>query len=469
MSVGRKMAGVGATQIAEFGLQLLTPVVLVRVLDADVFAAYRWVWLLAGTVAAIAPLGMIVSLFYYLPKAEPKAKLQYITQTLVHLLVMALLMVGAAWLLQQHLPGEAGLFAAHGPWLMGFTVAWVVGMLLDQLPTADERVRWQMALSIGLAVVRSAALVFAAWHWQTLEAILYVLCAFVLLKLALMAFYVVKHHGHHDWQRERLNEHVAHAWPLGLGTVLFGLRRQSEQWLVAALFSPLQFAAFSIAATLAPVMLMARRSVGLVLMPGMSRAQGRGDLQAMLVANQKGNLIVAVFMAPVLAVVAVYADVLIGLVYTSEYIDAANVLRVFVLMWLLQIIDFNSLVVMMKEGGYLSKINAPLVLVSVAVSFGGASLFGLPGAALGGVVATYIERFFLARRLAVRLGVPFHRIQPWGITAGISMISIVAAVLSRFGLRALGFGDVVAMVAVGATFFAVGCIAAKYRVSRIDE
>lgn len=469
MSVGRKMAGVGATQIAEFGLQLLTPVVLVRVLDADVFAAYRWVWLLAGTVAAIAPLGMIVSLFYYLPKAEPKAKLQYITQTLVHLLVMALLMVGAAWLLQQHLPGEAGLFAAHGPWLMGFTVAWVVGMLLDQLPTADERVRWQMALSIGLAVVRSAALVFAAWHWQTLEAILYVLCAFVLLKLALMAFYVVKHHGHHDWQRERLNEHVAHAWPLGLGTVLFGLRRQSEQWLVAALFSPLQFAAFSIAATLAPVMLMARRSVGLVLMPSMSRAQGRGDLQAMLVANQKGNLIVAVFMAPVLAVVAVYADVLISLVYTSDYIDAANVLRVFVLMWLLQIIDFNSLVVMMKEGGYLSKINAPLVLVSVAVSFGGASLFGLPGAALGGVVATYIERFFLARRLAVRLGVPFHRIQPWGITAGISMISIAAAVLSRFGLRALGFGDVVAMVAVGATFSAVGCIAAKYRVSRIDE
>lgn len=458
MSVGRKMAGVGATQIVEFGLQLLTPVVLVRVLDADVFAAYRWVWLLAGTVAAIAPLGMIVSLFYYLPKSEPKAKLQYITQTLVHLLVMALLMVGAAWLLQQHLPGEAGLFAAHGPWLMGFTVAWVVGMLLDQLPTADERVRWQMALSMGLAVVRSAALVFAAWYWQTLEAILYVLCAFVLLKLALMAFYVVKHHRHHDWQRERLNEHVAHAWPLGLGTVLFGLRRQSEQWLVAALFSPLQFAAFSIAATLAPVMVMARKSVGLVLMPSMSRSEGRGDLQAMLKINQQGNLVVSAFMSPLLAVVAVYADVLVGWVYTSQYLEAANVLRVFVALWFLQMIDMNALVVMLKEGAYLSKINFPLLALSIAFSYFGANFFGLPGAALGSVIATYVERLLLARRIAERLDVSIFRVQPWMKTSALAFISLVSIAGIRYGLDVLGMSSfksmiLLAMIATGFGLF----------------
>ncbi|MEK8085855.1 oligosaccharide flippase family protein [Aquabacterium sp. A3] len=461
MSVGRKMAGVGATQIVEFGLQLLTPVVLVRVLEADVFAAYRWVWLLAGTVAAIAPLGMIVSLFYYLPKAESKAKLQYITQTLVHLLMMALLMVGAAWLLRQHLPGETGLFAAHGPWLVSFTVAWVVGMLLDQLPTADERVRWQMALSIGLAVVRSAALVFAAWHWQTLEAILYVLCAFVLLKLALMAFYVARYHRHHDWQKARLTEHLGHAWPLGFGTVLFGLRRQSEQWLVAALFSPLQFAAFSIAATLAPVMVMARKSVGLVLMPSMSRSQGRGDLQAMLKTNQQGNLVVSAFMGPMLAVVAVYADVLVGWVYTTQYLDAANVLRVFVVLWLLQMIDMNALVVMLKEGAYLSKVNFPLLALSVTVSYLGAKFFGLPGAALGSVLATYVERILLAKQIAKRVGISIYAVQPWLKTGSLALLSLALVAASRYALDRFGVNVVYAMVLVAALASGVGFILAK--------
>lgn len=462
MSVGRKMAGVGATQIVEFGLQLLTPVVLVRVLEPDVFAAYRWVWLLAGTVAAIAPLGMIVSLFYFLPKAEPRAKMQYITQTVVHLLLMAVLMASAAWLMSQHLPGEAGLFAAHGPWLLGFTVAWVAGMLLDQLPTADERVRWQMALSIGLAVVRSAALVFSAWYWQTLQAILYVLCAFVVLKIALMVFYVLRYHRQHDWRRERLNEHVAHAWPLGLGTVLFGLRRQSEQWLVAALFSPLQFAAFSIAATLAPVMVMARKSVGLVLMPSMSRSQGRGDLQAMLGINQQGNLVVTAFMSPVLAVVAVYADVLVGWVYTSQYLDAANVLRVFVALWFLQMIDMNALVVMLKEGTYLSKVNLPLLVLSVAVSYVGARFFGLPGAALGSVLATYVERFLLARRIGKRIGISIYAVQPWLMTGFLALSSVALVAGFRYISVAFGVSLLVSVISASCVASGVGIYLAKH-------
>ena len=100
MSVARKMAGIGITQIVEFGLQLLTPVVLVRLLDADVFASYRWLLLLVGTMAAIAPLGMIISLFYFLPRVEAKAKLQFILQAAAHLFLMACLLICGAWMLR---------------------------------------------------------------------------------------------------------------------------------------------------------------------------------------------------------------------------------------------------------------------------------------------------------------------------------------------------------------------------------
>lgn len=467
MSLARKMAGVGLTQIVEFGLQLLTPVVLVRLLDADVFASYRWLLLLVGTMAAIAPLGMIISLFYFLPRVAPRAKLQFILQAAAHLFLMACLLAGGAWVLRAYLPGEGGLFTEHGLWLMGFAVAWVVGVLLDQLPTADERVLWQMVLSIGLIVVRTLVLVWVAWRWQSLAAILYALCAFVLLKLALLAWYAVRFHRQHDWQRGRLKEHVAHAWPLGLGALLFNFRRQLEQWLVAAMFTPLQFAAFSIAAALAPVMVMARKSVGLVLMPGMSRAQDRGDLQSMLKVNQAGNLVVTAFMSPLLAVVAVYADVLVVWAFTDQYQDVANVLRVFVALWFLQMIDFNALVVMLSEGGYVSRINAPLLVLALAASYVGAKMWGLPGAALGSVVTTYIERILLARRLALRLNTTFYRVQPWRATVGMSVVALASCLACRWGATALALPPLVAMMGTGVVFGFAGLLMAKKLVKEL--
>ncbi len=443
------MAGVGATQMIEFGLQLLTPVVLVRVLDAEVFAGYRWVWLLASTVASIAPMGMVVSLFYFLPRSPARAKLQFIVQTAVHLLGMTALMAATAWAWRDMLPGEQGLFGQHGWALAAFVVLWGLGSLLDQLPTADERVRWQMAVSVGLAVVRSAALVGAAWHSQTLAAILYVLLAFVVLKLGLLLYYVLRFHSQHDWAAERARAHAAHAWPLGAGTVLFGLRRQVEQWMVAAMFSPVQFASFSIAATLAPVMLMARRSVGLVLMPSMSRAESQGDLKAMLRANQSGNMVVARFLSPLLAAVAIHADTIVNFIYTTQYTDAANVLRVFVVLWFLQMIDLNALVVMMREGNFVSKINLPLLALAAAGSYAGAQAFGLPGAALGSVCSTYLERVLLARRLSAKVGVPLREFQLWG-----KVLLLALTCLIGFGLLRLAAGSLHAhpMLSSGAAF-----------------
>ena len=53
--------------ITDFAVQLVTPVVLVRVLDETGFGAYRLLWLAAATLLAIVPLGMSGTLLYFRP------------------------------------------------------------------------------------------------------------------------------------------------------------------------------------------------------------------------------------------------------------------------------------------------------------------------------------------------------------------------------------------------------------------
>ena len=48
-------------------LQLLVPVLLARLIDAQEFGAYRLLWLSANTVLALAPLGLPRGLFLFVP------------------------------------------------------------------------------------------------------------------------------------------------------------------------------------------------------------------------------------------------------------------------------------------------------------------------------------------------------------------------------------------------------------------
>lgn len=451
-SLERRAFSLGSANALDYALQFLLPVVLARALDVDSFGQYRLLWLAVSTVAVLAPLSMPQSLYYFMPRSDAAGKRLYLNQTLLFLCSTALI---GAWALSSLNPWQPASLAGltdHVFLVPLFTFLWIVALLLDLLPTVEERVEWQAKVIVGLSGLRAVSLCVAAIATGEFVPVLWTLVAFVLFKLVLLVSYIHRYHG---WggpflKRKAFAEQVKYAAPFGVSSSLYGLRSQADQWVAAALFSIHQFAAFSVSAVIGPLIYICRQSVNHVFLPSMSRLEASGDVSGMLALNSRANVMVAVLVYPALAFAFLFAGDIVTLIYTASYIEAAPVMQVYVLGLAGLVVELNSVMLVLREGPFTLRNNALLLAVSIGVSWQAALSFGLPGAAAGSVLAVYLDRLRTVRRISHKTGIPIVRMQDWGTLGLLATLAAFSALVAWTGAQWLVAGHgAVARLATG--------------------
>ena len=445
--LARRALSLGAVKAFDQAMQFLLPIVLVRCLDAHTFGEYRLLWLVVGTVMALSTLNMCGVLFYFLPRADARKRRLYVHQTLLYLLGSGLVCAWAVSSWNPLLPAAAGQLAGYGALVPAFVGLWIFACLLDYLPTVDERIGWQARATLGVSGLRVALLAAGAWLTSDLRVMLWLLLVVVAAKIALLGYYVHRHHGlGRPWfERASFGEQFRHAAPLGASAALYSLRGQSDQWVAASLFALSSFAAFSVAAIVGQVVHLFRHSVMEAFLPSMSRMHAAGDTRGTLEMNSRANVIVGTLLFPLLAIAFVFADEIITLVYTRAYAPAAPVMRVYVVAMICMVIEMGSMVLLLRQGPFSLGVSALILPVSIAVSWGGAHVFGLPGAAAGSALAIYVDRALMLRQVSRHTGISVAKLQDWGS-------------LSRALLAAAGCG-VFAWWVVGAFLYGAGPLA----------
>lgn len=416
----------------DYAIQFLLPVVLVRSLSAESFGQYRLIWLVVMTVMAVVPMAMPHSLYYFLPRSDASAKRLYVHQTLLYMVFVGL--IGGCLISPWNpiKPDSLQWFSEYGVLLPCLMLFWAAASLLDLLPTIDERVVWQAKITISLSVLRAITLGAAAYLSGDLRILVWVMVGFALIKLLILVGYIAVTLGFSSpWvRRDSITEQLRYAVPFGISDTLYGLRGQADQWVAASLFSLQSFAAFSIAGVLGPMVNLFRVSVNHVFLPSMSRLQAANDVQGMLELNSRANIMVAALVYPMLAFAFVYAEALLSLVYTATYVEAAPVMRVYIISLAALVVELASLTLLLREGKFVLRLNLMVVVLSITMSWFGAQQFGLAGAALGSVLAIMLDRFATLRRLQIRTATPFGRLQDWSSLGLLMLFSIIAAFLS---------------------------------------
>jgi len=431
----RRALSLGAAKAFDYAMQFLLPVVLVRCLDTVTFGEYRLLWLAVGTLMYIATFNMPQSLYLFLPRSNARLKRLYINQTLVFLCFSGLV---CAWLVSPWnpwLPAALLPLAHYGPLVPAFIALWLLAFMLDFLPTVDERVSWQARVSITLSALRVVILGVGAYYSGSMEVLLWLLLAFVVLKLAVLLGYIARHHGLHRPLLEKavFKDQVSQAAPIGFSIALFGMRWQLDQWIAAHLFSLASFAAFSVAGTLGQLVNVFRSSVNEAFLPSMSRLQAAGDARGMLELNSRANVMVGVLLYPILAFTFVFAEEIISVVYTADYLQAAPVMRLYILAFAVMVIEVGSVMLLLSQGKFAMRLNLVLLAVSGAASWTAAAHFGLVGAAAGGVLSIYLDRAATLRRIAARTGIPLRELQDWrGL--GLAIVYAALAALLAWGV-----------------------------------
>jgi O-antigen/teichoic acid export membrane protein len=455
----RRALSLGAVKAFDHAMHFLLPIVLARSLDAHTFGEYRLLWLAVGTLMTLATLNMAGGLYYFVPRSDAKNKRLYIHQTLLYFAGAGLL---CAWLVSPWnllAPQAVRPLGAYGWLVPAFVGLWFLASLLDVLPTVEEKIRLQAYATVSVSLLRTAMVALGAWVTGSLEAILWLLLALAVIKLAMLLVYIEARHGlGRPWFSRRLFAgQFRHCAPFGVSSALYALRGQSDQWIAASLFALSSFAAFSIAALVGQVVHIFRHSVMEAFLPSMSRLQAAGDLRGMMEMNRRGNAIVGLLLYPLLAMAFAFAEEIITIVYTPAYLEAAPVMRVYIVGMAVMVIETGSVTLLLREGPFALRTNVVALAFSLAVSWTGAHLAGLPGAALGSVLAVYLDRAILLRRVAQRTGIPFARIQDWRALAG-SLAGAAASAALAWALvhRFLEDSGPLARVVAGGAILAAG-------------
>ena len=432
-SLERRALSLGSANAIDFALQFALPIVLTRTLEPHAFGEYRLLWLAVSTLMLIAPMNMAAALYYFLPRSDAPTQRTFINQTMVFLVGAGIVSAWALSLWNPFLPGKLeGILEANAVVVPAFVLAWVFASILDVMPTADERVGWQAKAIVSLAAVRAVALSAVAIATQELAPVLWTLLAFAIFKAGLVVIYVARFHGLKGpiAKRDTFKAQAQQAAPFALSGMLHGIRMQADQWIAAALFTVTMFASFSVATVLAPIVQVFRQSVNNVFLPQMSRLQSAGDIPAMLALNNRANGMVALLAYPLLAFAFVFAEDIIALIFTRTYLDAAPVMRLYVVGLVAFVVEIVSILFVLKEGPYAARVNAIVLVVALPLSLYGAMEWGLMGAAAGSVAAVYIERILSLARISRLTNTRFSKLQDWLMLGSILGAAAAAALIA---------------------------------------
>jgi O-antigen/teichoic acid export membrane protein len=426
MTLRRSALGLAAAGGIEYGLQLAIPVILVRSLDAETFGYYRFLWLMAGTVLAVAPLFMPQALFYFLPRNQGRQG-TIIGNVLLYLTFAGLVVTLAASSLNPYLPRMAVSAVQSTSHLSAlFLGLWVIGSLLDVLPTADGAAWWQAKATVFIAVLRSFLLIAAAVSVQDLFSMTLALVVVATFKLIMIAFYLYHSPStfklHVDGQI--LKVQLVYAVPLAAGNALFLMRLQADQWVVASVLPSTAYAIFSVASVLAPIATLIRQPIYNAMMPRINAAYADGNIKDIISLVQKSNGITALVLIPVAGVLAVTAPELVKVVYTSRYLDAVPAMRIYLVGMIINAFAVGHLIAPLNLGNFLMVNNGICLIFSCLTSYVGLQYLGLSGAALGSVSFFAVSEIWSGYKISCALHTKLSKIIPWPSL----LLAVIAAI-----------------------------------------
>jgi O-antigen/teichoic acid export membrane protein len=433
-SILRQGIALSGARYVEQAITLLTPVVLVRTIGPTAFGEYRLFWLLVTTVALLFPFDLPRSLLFFFVRLDSERRRLYVGQTVLFLLATTMVAALLIFAFGDALPsGMKDLLHDHGILLAAFLFVWNLGLILDVLPNAAGQIRWQAQVVVAAAVLRAAIIISAAVFTRRLDVVLVATFASACMRLGLLVYFIARHCGIRLFPLDKLQfrEQLQYALPFGAATLLFHMRKQTEQWIVATMFSSAVFGIFSIAATLLTPIEVLRAGLANLLLPKMSHLHSLGDHEELLRLNNQGNVILSVIIFPGIAALFAFSHEIIQFLFTSAFVRGAPVLRIYLIQTLVYSIEITTLLNVFKQGVSNMYYEASTFPIAVLSSLAGIWYYGLPGAAIGSVLASLVVYALFMKRLSRIMGIPIARLQDWKNLGKIWSASALCAIVVR--------------------------------------
>ena len=426
--VGNRAAILTLARLANYGLMLISPVILVRLLTVEQFGNYREFLLYASVLQSIAIFSIGDSLLYCIP-ANPASRWRIVRQTVALIACSSLITVGGLALLDRATGGRI-----VGPLLLPICLYTLLLSNLDfwdYFWVATDRPGLIFAYtSVRLGARVIVAIVTAALT-HDVATIIWALIALEGLRLlgAAIIMLAADRSAAEPPLNDPWREQLRYCLPSGTASMLAMLNRNLSSLVVAKALGAVALAQYTIGRYGEPVVETLRNSVSAVVLPEMVR-RDRDSREQSLSLWKRATVINAIVLFPVAVIVERFARPLVATVFGHNYAPAAIILQIYMLAMARECFDFAPALRAINQTRPLVESNVASLatcglMLAVLIPLG-----GVAGAMVAVLIGMAVDAGWLAWSSVRRYGVSIGELIPWrSLGRVVAAAGVAAAVL----------------------------------------
>jgi O-antigen/teichoic acid export membrane protein len=450
-------AVLASARLLNQALMLLSPMLLVRLLDIVEYGRYRQFMSVAMLVTSIGGFALTANLTYLLARSPERAATD-VTKTVWLLFVVSVVsalfvIVFHSWLVPVEIADSWWLLALYVFMFLNLEV--VVAYWLAQRRSIEV-----MQYTLVVTAWRLATLLGASLYFRDVEMIFVtIVCAETLKNVGVYAWLRARHLLVFHWDREAFREQVRLVTPLGLGSIL-NKANEFGRVVVGTQMGPVPLAIYTTAHYQVPLVNIVQTSLSDVIFPDLVK-RARRDPAEGLRLWKRAQMMVAAVIIPAWLLLSYFAEPLIRLAFTDQYVSATPYFQVFLILMVRQIFQFSTLLRSVEDNASFATSNAVALAINIVILVALMPRFGLWGPTLGLVFGQLWTAWYLGKRVMTRYHVPLADIFQWR-KFGLSMAGSLFALTVMHGtISLMPDGMVSTLVGLG-IFAAVYVIAARF-------
>jgi len=253
--------------MAGYGMRLLVPYFLVRLLTVPDFASYRQFFLVEITIATIFRVGVSHSLYYFIPRDEENAGAYFLNSLALNLSIYAAVFAGI-WFLRDWLATTLNmpLFVDYFPQLLAYMTAIMFVSAGDAYLTSRQQVKAAAVFSVVTQLIVSIVTVVVTFGYRDVGAVFTAMTVVTWVSVVIMVAYIAL--ALQGFRAERyffgIWTQVRYSMVLGLGGALWIMQSRIHEIFISKYYGQELFAVYSAGCTQIPIVDFYIQSVAVV-------------------------------------------------------------------------------------------------------------------------------------------------------------------------------------------------------------
>ncbi len=425
--IAKQALVVSLSRFANYGLVLISPIILVRLLSVGDFGRYREFLVYSSLLLSFAAFNISNSLLYFVP-ADPKRGWLYVRQTVqltaVTSVVVAVCVVIADWVSGGKVIGRQ---------LLPLVIYVLVYANLDfweYLWLAARQPIGVFAYTSGRLVARMTVVITIAYFFRSVDAVIWGLVLLESVRLmgsAIAWAFAGKSAAKSepgDWSRM-----LHFCLPTGGSNLLGMSNRYAANVFVAKAMGPAALAHYTIGTYVEPIIITLRNSLSDALLPAMVNRGVASQHEAVLLW-QRGTVMAAIMLLPIGVLIERFAHTLIVTAFSSSYESAVPVMRVFLIVLIRECFDFPMALKAINKTRYFLYGDVAAIIVNLGLLALLVPRWGLVGATGAYVISSWLQGAYLGWCTTHLYQIPVSRFIPWRDLGKVAAAAAIPLVLT---------------------------------------